>query len=101
MKVTWTSEGQLSRSLSARTVHSGREQTQAHVIPCRLLPQVRQLLVRGRETQLLPYAGLSQVGLGDHRNSGSYMSSWAHIFEVVETTKVVEDGEMKKNSFIS
>lgn len=48
------------------------------------------------ETQLLPYAGLCQVRLGDHRNSGLYMSSWAQIFEVVESMKVVEGRETKK-----
>lgn len=51
--------------------------------------------MRGRETQLLLYAGLSRVGMDDHRNSGLYMRSRSCIFEVVESVKIVEGGQTK------
>lgn len=57
--------------------------------------QARQPSVRGRETQLLLYAGLSRVGTDDHRNSGLYMRSRSRIFEAVESVKIVESGQTK------
>lgn len=58
-------------------------------------PQARQPSMRGRETQLLLYAGLSRVGTDDHGNSGLYMRSWSCIFEAVESVKIVEGGQTK------
>lgn len=58
-------------------------------------PQARKPSVRGRETQLVLYAGLSRVGTDDHRNSGLYMRSRSCIFEAVESVKIVEGGQTK------